>query len=198
MKVKKVSSDAVKVYENSQVKLKMAGNNNRCPIQNISKDNGEIKEKKKSDNLYQTPKSVRKSINRLKVWDYSKQFNGQLANFNDGYEIRNVVDKDTYLVQFHSDAEVGSGRSLKYWTTFDEANGISTIDDYMDKMALMSNWGARDNVSIAKIPAGTEIKYAVGTAREQIGAIESRPGGGLQMLFEQFDDSWVLETRPLP
>ena len=82
--------------------------------------------------------------------------------------------------------------------TFDEANGISTIDDYMDKMALMSNWGARDNVSIAKIPAGTEIKYAVGTAREQIGAIESRPGGGLQMLFEQFDDSWVLETRPMP
>lgn len=68
----------------------------------------------------------------------------------------------------------------------------------MDKMALISNWGARDYVSIAKIPAGTEIKYAVGTARKQIGAIESRPGGGLQMLFEKFNDSWVLETRPLP
>ena len=40
--------------------------------------------------------------------------------------------------------------------------------------------------------------YAVGTAREQIGAIETRPGGGLQILFEQFDDSWVLETRPMP
>lgn len=133
-----------------------------------------------------------------KVWNYSKQFEGELSNFNDGYEIRHVVDKDMYLVQFHSNAEVGSGRSLKYWTTFDEANGISTINDYMDKMALMSNWGARDNVSIAKIPAGTEIKYAVGTAREQIGAIESRPGGGLQMLFEQFDDSWVLQTRPMP
>ena len=38
-----------------------------------------------------------------------------------------------------------------------------------DKMALMSNWGARDNVSIAKIPAGTDIKYAVGTARKQVG-----------------------------
>ena len=103
-----------------------------------------------------------------------------------------------YLVQFHSDAEVGSGRSLKYWTTFDEANNISTIDDYMDKMALMSNWGARDNVSIAKIPDGTKIKYAVGTAREQIGAIETRPGGGLQILFEQFDDGWVSQTRSIP
>lgn len=81
MRMKKVSSDAIKLYENTQVKLKTtgntrevqftAGNNNHCPIQNISKDKyfdkatGEIKERKKSVNRYQTPKSVRKSINRL-------------------------------------------------------------------------------------------------------------------------------------
>ena len=123
-----------------------------------------------------------------KVWDYSKQFDGELANFNAGYEIKNVIKEDLYLVQFHSNAEVGSGRSLKYWTTFDAANRISTVDDYMNQMALLSNWGARDNVSIAKIPAGTKIKYAIGTAKEQVGAIESRPGGGLQILFEKFDD----------
>ncbi len=63
---------------------------------------------------------------------------------------------------------------------------------------MMSDWEARDNVSIAKIPAGTKIKYAIGTAKEQVGAIESRHGGGLQMLFEKFDDSWVLDTRLLP
>ena len=133
-----------------------------------------------------------------KVWDYSKQFDGELANFNAGYEIKNVIKEDLYLVQFHSNAEVGSGRSLKYWTTFDAANRISTVDDYMNQMALLSNWGARDNVSIAKIPAGTKIKNAIGTAKEQVGAIESRPGGGLQILFEKFDDGWVLDTRPLP
>ena len=133
-----------------------------------------------------------------KVWDYSKQFDGELANFNAGYEIKNVIEEDLYLVQFHSNVEVGSGRSLKYWTTFDAANGIRTVDDYMNQMALLSNWGARDNVSIAKIPAGTKIKYAIGTAKEQVGAIESRPGGGLQILFEKFDDGWVLDTRPLP
>ena len=133
-----------------------------------------------------------------KVWDYSKQFDGELANFNAGYEIKNVIKEDLYLVQFHSNAEVGSGRSLKYWTTFDAANRISTVHDYMNQMALLSNWGARDNVSIAKIPAGTKIKYAIGTAKEQVGAIESRPGGGLQILFEKFDDGWVLDTRPLP
>ena len=133
-----------------------------------------------------------------KVWDYSKQFDGELANFNAGYEIKNVIKEDLYLVQFHSNAEVGRGRSLKYWTTFDAANRISTVDDYMNQMALLSNWGARDNVSIAKIPAGTKIKYAIGTAKEQVGAIESRPGGGLQILFEKFDDGWVLDTKSLP
>lgn len=81
MQIKKVNSDVIKLYETSEVKLKiagntrevqfMAGNNNRCPIKNISKDKyldketGEIKERKKSENRYQTPKSVRKSINRL-------------------------------------------------------------------------------------------------------------------------------------
>ena len=81
MRIKKVNSDAIKLYETSQVKFKVAGNtrevqfttgnNTFCPIQNISKDKyldketGEIKERKKSVSRYQTPKSVRKSINRL-------------------------------------------------------------------------------------------------------------------------------------
>lgn len=81
MSIKKVSPDVFKIYETSQVKLKTAGNireiqftagtNNHCPIQNISKDKymdkktGGIKERKKSTNRYQTPKSVRKSINKL-------------------------------------------------------------------------------------------------------------------------------------
>lgn len=71
LRIKKVKSDTIKLYETSQVKFKVAGNNNFCPIQNISRDKyidkatGEIKERKKSVSRYQTPKSVRKSINRL-------------------------------------------------------------------------------------------------------------------------------------
>lgn len=81
MRIKKVKPDVIKLYETSQVKFKVAGNirevqftagnNTFCPIQNISKDKyldketGEIKERKKSVSRYQTPKSVRKSINRL-------------------------------------------------------------------------------------------------------------------------------------
>ena len=48
MRIKKVNSDSIKLYDNTQVRLKTvgnirevqfsAGNNNFCPIQNISKD----------------------------------------------------------------------------------------------------------------------------------------------------------------
>lgn len=81
MRVRKVDSDAIKLYESSQVKFKTtgtirevqfsAGVNKSCAIQNISKDTyldkatGEIKERKHNTNRFQSPKSVRKSINRL-------------------------------------------------------------------------------------------------------------------------------------
>ncbi len=81
MTVKKVNEDAIKLYDNTKVKLKkaggtrviqfMAGNNKSCPVKNLSKDTyldkrtGEMKQKKKSESRYQSSKSVRKSINRL-------------------------------------------------------------------------------------------------------------------------------------
>ena len=76
MRVRKVDSDAIKLYESSQVKFKTtgtirevqfsAGVNKSCAIQNISKDTyldkatGEIKERKHNTNRFQSPKSVRK------------------------------------------------------------------------------------------------------------------------------------------
>jgi hypothetical protein len=81
MRVKRMNSDEVKVADSAIVKFKTAGNtsvvqftagvNKSCSVKNISKDlyldkkTGEIKEKKKSKNRFQSPKSVRKSINRL-------------------------------------------------------------------------------------------------------------------------------------
>lgn len=81
MRIKKVDSKTIILHEETEVKFKTAGSireiqfsagvNKRCPIQNISKDKyldretGEIKKRKKSENRYQSPKSVRKSINKL-------------------------------------------------------------------------------------------------------------------------------------
>ena len=81
MRMKKISAVDVKLYDMTKVKLKTAGNtsvvqftagnNKSCPVRNLSKDtyldtkSGEVKTKKKSENRFQSPKSVRKSINRL-------------------------------------------------------------------------------------------------------------------------------------
>ena len=132
------------------------------------------------------------SRNTATTIDYSYKFDRELANFNDGYEIRTTVDKDLILVQYSSDAP---DASLCYWTTVDEANGITTLNDYMDKLALSKDWGNRNTVKVARIPAGTEVKYAVGTAREQLLIADPRPGGGVQYLFNQFDTDWITEIR---
>lgn len=124
--------------------------------------------------------------------DYSYKFDRELANFNDGYEVRTTVDKDLILVQYSSDTP---DASLYYWTTVDEANGITTLNDYMDKLALSKDWGNRNTVKVARISAGTEVKYAVGTAREQLLIADPRPGGGVQYLFNQFDTDWITEIR---
>ncbi len=60
--------------------------------------------------------------------------------------------------------------------------------------------GSRSHVSISKVPAVTKVKHAIGTAIEQNDKYkkEIRPGGELQILFEQFNDSWILDTRKSP
>ena len=81
MRVRKVNSNDIKIHDSVQVKLKTsgntsvvqftAGNNKTCSVVNLSKDTyldkktGEVRQKKKSESRYQSPKSVRKSINRL-------------------------------------------------------------------------------------------------------------------------------------
>ena len=85
-------------------------------------------------------------------------------DFNPGVEVRDVVKEDMILAQFSSDAP---NASLRYWTTIDEANGISTIEEYMDKMALSKEWGNRNVVKVARVKKGTEVTHAIGTAKAQ-------------------------------
>ena len=44
-----------------------------------------------------------------------------------------------------------------------------------------------------------EVKYAIGTSREQVEPTESRPDGGLKLLFEYFDEKcavyWIGSDR---
>ena len=126
------------------------------------------------------------------VIDYSYKFKDELINFNDGYKINSVIDKDMILVQYSSDSP---NASLCYWTTVDEANGITTLKKYMNKLALSKDLGNRNTVKVARIKAGTEVKYAIGIAKEQSLIVDPRPGGGVQLLFNEFDTNWITEIR---
>ena len=59
----------------------------------------------------------------------------------------------------------------------------------MDGLTLLPEWGERGYVSVAKIPAGTNVKYALGTAVKQRSPITGNTanGGGVQYLFSKFD-----------
>ena len=127
------------------------------------------------------------------IMDYSNRFADSLAeDFNPGVEVRDVVKEDMILVQFSSDAP---NASLRYWTTIDEANGISTIEEYMDKMALSKEWGNRNVVKVARVKKGTEVTHAIGTAKAQTKISDPRPGNGKQILFSKFDSNWITEVR---
>jgi hypothetical protein len=104
---------------------------------------------------------------------------------------KSVVDEEMIIVQFHSKSNIGDGRSLKFWTTAEEASTFKSINDVKEKLALLDNLGDRDVVSITRIPAGTEINHQVGNALQQ----GERAGGGLQILFEEFDPSWIEEVK---
>ncbi|MBQ9232511.1 MAG: hypothetical protein IJ167_00555 [Lachnospiraceae bacterium] len=80
-KIKSINSNQLYIAQNAEVSLKLAGNtaqvtftagkNRKCPIKNLSKDEfvdlstGEVKKRRHSENRFQSPKSVRKSINSL-------------------------------------------------------------------------------------------------------------------------------------
>ena len=81
LRIKRINQNDIKLSNTAKVKVKTtgntqvvqftAGNNKKCSVVNLSKDTylnkitGEIKHKKKSESRYQSPKSVRKSINKL-------------------------------------------------------------------------------------------------------------------------------------
>ena len=80
-KIKSINPNQLYIAQNVEVSLKLAGNtaqvtftagkNRKCPIKNLSKDEfvdlstGEVKKRQHSENRFQSPKSVRKSINSL-------------------------------------------------------------------------------------------------------------------------------------
>ncbi|MDG5493415.1 RHS repeat-associated core domain-containing protein [Niveispirillum sp. BGYR6] len=132
--------------------------------------------------------------------DYSRGFEDDLVNFNPGYSLKSgKLTEDLTLVSYHQDTPFGEGRSAKWWTTTDQANSFSTVDDVHQGLALPPEWGKREVTSVAKIPKGTDITAYIGTAKEQQSNISGVfKGGATQLRFKDFDPSWIVESRRIP
>ena len=50
---------------------------------------------------------------------------------------------------------------------------------------------AKDEILIARIPAGQETTRLEGFAKEQLDVPDPRPGGGRQIFFKEFDAGWI-------
>ncbi|MEZ4873003.1 MAG: pre-toxin TG domain-containing protein [Bdellovibrionales bacterium] len=129
--------------------------------------------------------------------NYSSHIEREVRNFEPGYRrIQGAIDEDLILVKFHDSENMGT---MKYWTTLEQSNSISTIDDLHEQLALARVWGARDVVSVAKIPKGTEVSAIKGMARPQTDDILGRDlsGQGVQYLFENFSVNWLWSSRKI-
>jgi hypothetical protein len=107
------------------------------------------------------------------------------------------LDDELVLVQYYE--EGGSG-TMKWWTSTDEANALTTDAEVMDRLALIPDWGPRDAVRVARIPEGTDVTFLHGRAGPQasreLGV--TVPGGGEQFRFLDFDEGWIVASRRLP
>ena len=117
MRIRKLNSVDVKLHDLTKVKLKTAGNtsvvqfttgnNKTCTVRNLSKDTyldvktGEVRKEKKSESRYQSPKSVRKSNNRL-----MDLIRCNTTDFYDGFgRLEQVTKADGSFQKNHYDAE---------------------------------------------------------------------------------------------
>jgi hypothetical protein len=131
------------------------------------------------------------------------QFFKDIENFERSFKTKSfagILENDLVVVQYHSNAPVGQGRSLNWWIPAAQANEFSTVEAVKDGVALLSSWGERTHVTVARIPSGESLRYLHGKAKSQssTSTSEFRPGGALQMRIKDFNPDWIIETRELP
>lgn len=129
--------------------------------------------------------------------DYSRGFEDDLINFKPGYQLMSgPLKEDLTLVSYHSNVPLGQGRTAKWWTTPQQGNAMGTVEQVHQSLALPPEWGAREAVTVIRIPKGTDITAYVGEAAPQIGSAgDLFAGGGRQFRFKDFDTAWIV-SRP--
>lgn len=146
--------------------------------------------------------------------DYSKYHDTELGNFRRIVSSGEVtLTDDLWLANLHdSSVPLSQGRSLKWATPVDEVLNHSR-GGVLQRLALLPEWGARDGLSVIRVPEGASVHLTEGTAAAQLSKstvtiagkefalpnpLGSRVGGGPQVLFKEFDRDWVVWTGKAP
>lgn len=131
--------------------------------------------------------------------DYSKGYKESVKNFvNEPKEFDGTFSKEVVFVRYHG-VETAA-HAGKWWMPSTQANKLSTMDEIMDRSALLTKYSDYSHVSVMRIPENTPVRFLWGKAKEQSDSIkkEYRTGGGVQYRFYDVDPKWVSETRALP
>jgi hypothetical protein len=143
--------------------------------------------------------------------DYSYKFDEELKNFTHIDQAgTTTLDTDKWLVNVHNGKiPLSGGRSLKYTTSVDDVLANSR-GGFLNKLALIPDWGKRTDVSVLHIPAGTEVDMTIGGTERQLGHLRIgehtfshvpvgyKDGGGLQVYLKSVSKDWVVWTGKAP
>lgn len=133
--------------------------------------------------------------------DYSATYKEAMSEFiTTPKEFCGTLSHDLVVVQYHSSLSLNEGRSLAWVMPASQANKLLTVEEVMNKVALLTKWGDRTHVTVAKIPKGECVEFLHGKAKPQFDLInnEIQHGGGVQYRFKDFDPRWIVETREIP
>lgn len=139
-------------------------------------------------------------LQKLGKLDYSERFAGEAENFAEPLPkpITSTSTEDQWLANFgDSSRALGDGRSAGWWVELEDARGFGSLDEIRDDLALPERWTAdgpfqaKDEVFIARVPAGQETTRLEGFAAPQPKGPDPRPGGGRQIFFREFDAHWI-------
>lgn len=127
--------------------------------------------------------------------DYSQDYLQAKKEFIAPKEFDGILSKDLLVVRYHN-----STGTRKWFMPISEGNKHWTVNEIKDAMAKLDKFGDVTEVSLARIPAGEPVRFLHGRAKEQIDVLsnETRPGGGVQYRFFNFDLRWIKETREMP
>ncbi len=139
-------------------------------------------------------------LQKLGKLDYSERFPNEARNFAEPVPkpITSTSTTDQFLINIgDSSRAVGDGRHVGWWLEIEDARKFESVEQVRDELALPEHWyeggpyQAKDEIIIARIPAGEETTRLEGFAKAQLDPPDPRPGGGPQIFFKEFDAGWI-------